>query len=113
LCGFVYQLHEVLVSTEDAAGAAGFAALAGNGCDDVVGFVAVALEDWNTEGFQSFADPWHLSVKIFRSFRAVSLVLVVHFVTEGFCFTIHSGYNIAGFVMLKYIMEVSEKAEDG
>ena len=32
---------------------------------------------------------------------------------EGFCFTIHSGYDAAGFIMLKNIMEVSEKAEEG
>ena len=109
----VYQLHEIFVAAENAAGAARFAALTGNGCDNVICFVAVALEDGDAEGFENFADPRHLGVQVFRSFRAVGLILVVHFVTEGFCFTIHSGYYVAWLVMLEYIMEVSEKAEDG
>ena len=41
------------------------------------------------------------------------LVLVVHFVTEGFCFAVHGGYEVAWFVMFKNIMKVSEKAENG
>ena len=52
-------------------------------------------------------------MQVFRSFRAVCLVLVVHFVTEGFCFAVHGGNYATRFIMLKYVMEVSEKAEEG
>ena len=33
--------------------------------------------------------------------------------TEGFCFRIHGCNYVAWLVMLEYIMEVSEKAEEG
>ena len=41
------------------------------------------------------------------------LVLVVHFVAAGFCFTIHCGYDVAWFVVFENVMKVSEKAKEG
>jgi len=52
-------------------------------------------------------------VKVFRCFVAGCLVFGVKFVAEGFCFGIHCRDYVARLVMFKYIMEVSEKSEEG
>ena len=70
----VDELHHVLVGGDDVDVVSLLGEAAGEGADDVVGFVAGEVEDGNVEGFEGAADVGLLLGEVWRSFGAGGLV---------------------------------------
>ena len=107
------ELEDVTVAREDEDLVACFGAAAGEGCDDVVGFVVFVSERGDVERAKHLFDEVNLAVKGFRDGVAAALIFAVFGGAEGASGQVEGYGNVAGLVVFDDAQQGRKEGVDG
>ena len=107
------QLPAVLVAGDQEALAAEFVGQAGDGGQDVVGLVRLAVQRGNAQGGNHAADGRNLRHQVLVHLRPLNLVLIVHRVAERLARQIEGTEQIVGLLLFQQVEQIAGEAEHG